>query len=192
MFLDIVNYTRKTSRLNHEGLNKLHEIFDSICLPIFNRYNGNVIKKIGDAFLVTFKSTTDSLNCAIRLQETYQEYNKKFRKFPIHIRIAIHHGEVLLRKNDVYGDAVNITSRIEGLTKPKDIVFSETVLKNIKRNEFPIRYIGAHKLKGVSLPMRLFKIVPQNRKSNFWNIFLEIIFILIVLALVLFFIYSMQ
>jgi class 3 adenylate cyclase len=194
MFLDVVNYTRKTTKLNREGLNKLHEIFDNFCLPIFEKYNGKVIKKIGDAFLVTFKSPTNSLHCAIQLQKTFYAYNKKFRKnLPIFIRIALHHGEVLVRNNDIYGDAVNITSRIEGITKPRDVVFSESLLLNINKNEIPYTYIGSHKFKGINSPIRLFK-VTQKRKKIFaiTNIIRKIFLILIIILLTILIYYILQ
>jgi class 3 adenylate cyclase len=182
MFLDIVEYTKNTSKFNREELNLLHELFDSLCLPNFQNYNGNVIKKVGDAFIVTFKSATDSLFCAVKLQESFREFNKKFKKFPIQIRIAIHTGEVLWRQNDIYGRNVNITSRIEGITKPGDIVFSETLLFNINKKEINYRYIGAHKLKGIENPVKLFRVVQKHESRISIGTILRKLFVILILA----------
>src|SRR3989338_7876853 len=112
MFVDVAGYTRTTTFLDRDRFNTFHDVFDRLSLPIFKEYSGNVVNKIGDAFLVTFRSSTDALLCATELQKTFLEERKKDRLTP-KIKIAIHAGEVMIRNNDIYGDAVNATSRIE-------------------------------------------------------------------------------
>ena len=75
----------------------MHDTFDSICLTTFEEFGGNVVKKMGDAFLITFKSPTNALNCGVELQKTFNKYNLEEKpKNKLKIKVAIHSGEVLL------------------------------------------------------------------------------------------------
>lgn len=195
MFIDIVNYTKTTTELTREKFNELHDTFDSLSLPIFERNGGKVIKKIGDAFLISFESATDAVKCGIELQKNFQQYRSSYQKGinkPLHIRVAIHSGEVILRNEDIHGDTVNITARIEGIAHADDIVLSEAVYQAMNKNEVPIIFIGSHKLKGLKNPIKLFRVRKRNEhpiKKNKPNNGIITFLLLIILILLLFFIY---
>jgi class 3 adenylate cyclase len=157
MFIDIVGYTKTTQQLSREEFTKLHDVFDSISLPIFDRYEGKVIKKIGDAFLITFRSPTNALLCGIELQNEFDRYNRTAKR-ALHIRVAVHTGEVIVRNDDVYGEAVNTTSRIEGVAGSDQIVFSDAVFSAMNKREIPYIHLGLRKLKGMKYPLRLFRV----------------------------------
>ncbi len=157
MFIDIVGYTKTTAQLSREEFTQLHDIFDNMSIPIFERYGGKVIKKIGDAFLVTFKSPTNAVLCGVELQNVFTQFNKQAKR-PIHIRVAIHTGEVVLRHDDVFGEAVNTASRIEGMAGSGQIVFSEAVFSAMNKREVPYIHLGLQKLKGMKYPIRLFRV----------------------------------
>ncbi len=159
MFIDIVGYTKVTSNLNRDMFNEMHDVFDSLSLPIFQKYSGNVLKKMGDAFLITFKSPTDAVLCGMELQDAFDRYNAAHKgKYPLKIRVAIHTGEVLLRGGDVYGDAVNITSRLENVAGPGEIVFREALFMAMNKNEVPFVHLGVKKLRGTKYPVRVFRV----------------------------------
>jgi class 3 adenylate cyclase len=160
MFTDIVGYTRTTAQLSREEFTKLHDTFDSISIPLFSKYGGKVIKKIGDAFLITFKSPTNAVLCGIELQNSFDQYNKHANR-PIKIRVAIHTGEVIVRNDDVFGEAVNTTSRIEGVAQAGHIVFSDAVFQAMNKREIPYIHLGLKKLKGMKYPIRLFRVKSQ-------------------------------
>jgi class 3 adenylate cyclase len=155
MFLDIVDYTRTTARLKRDKVTELQELFDELSLPTFLKYNGNVVKKIGDAFLITFKSPTNALLCGIELQNEFKKSKK------LKIRIGIHTGEVIVKDNDIYGDAVNTTARLQNLAKPGHIVFSGAVFLVINKNEIPAIHLGQKRLKGLPHPIRCFRVKSQ-------------------------------
>ena len=159
MFVDLVGYTKTTSKLSRESLSGLHDVFDTICVGVFDKYGGYVVKKIGDAFLVTFRSPTNALLAGVELQNDFKKYNQHYKlKKPLKIRVALHSGEVVIKDNDIYGDAVNTTSRIEAIVKPGDIIFSEAVYNNMNKNEIPFLFVGEKKFKGVRRPIKIFKI----------------------------------
>lgn len=157
MFIDIVGYTKTTAQLSREEFAQLHDTFDNISLPIFEKYNGKVIKKIGDAFLITFRSPTNAVLCGADLQNAFEHHNKHSKR-PLRIRVAIHTGEVIVRNNDVFGEAVNTASRIEGVADANQIVFSEAVFSAMNKREVPYIHLGLKKLKGMKYPIRLFRV----------------------------------
>ncbi|MBS3107973.1 adenylate/guanylate cyclase domain-containing protein [Candidatus Woesearchaeota archaeon] len=204
MFIDIVNYTETTGKLSRESFSRLHDTFDNLIIKAVSNFNGQIIKKIGDAFLITFRAATDAVHCGILLQKEFYQYNENnSRVIPLNIRVAIHAGEVLLRNRDIYGEAVNITSRIESIVKTGDIVFSEAVFSAMNKNEIPYKYIGSFKFKGVKMPIRLFKVksredfmreaklikirkrIKMRRKLRAIVIFISVIFVILLLLSVL-------
>ncbi|MBT4650972.1 adenylate/guanylate cyclase domain-containing protein [Candidatus Woesearchaeota archaeon] len=165
MFIDLVGYTSKIQQSTRQQLNDLQDNFDNLTHPIFKKHSGNIIKKIGDAFLITFHSPTDALLCAIDLQKEFQEHNKNNQN-PLHIRVALHAGEVLLKDKDVYGDSVNITSRVESITPPDQIYFTESVQQHMNKNEIPHLDLGHTYLKGIEQPVRIFKVKSKHDQNK--------------------------
>lgn len=201
MFVDIVSYTKTTANLDRENFNYLHDVFDTICKKFFQEHEGKIIKKIGDAYLVTFKSATEAVLCGINLQNSFYEYNQKHkRQQPLKIRVALHSGEVLHRNGDIYGDAVNTAARVEGITKAGDVVFSEPVYTAMNKNEIDYTYIGAKKLKGLRRPLKIFKVktkkdyliekrrLRRKKIKKFKKIFWKIV-ILMILILIFYFLF---
>jgi adenylate cyclase len=158
MIVDIVNYTSLSGMLGRERFDEVNEDFDRISLPLFEKYAGRVIKKIGDSFLVVFESATDSLHCAIELQNKFWEYRTSKAGVPLKIKVALNTGEVIIRNNDIYGEAVNVVSRVEKATKPGQIYFTQPVFLAMNKNEIPYVYIGSKRFKGVNHAVKLFRV----------------------------------
>ncbi len=185
LFIDIVGYTSATVHLSRGQLNYLQEVFDNLVLPVFQKYSGTVIKKIGDAFLVTFRNTTDALLCGIELQHSFKNYNQKNKpKNPLHIRIGIHHGEVVIRDKDIYGEAVNLTARLEEIIPSGEIYFTETVYKIMNQNEVPNLFVDDFAPRGIPGTIKVYKIrwKKDERLILLWQI-LEVIFFFVFLIL---------
>lgn len=163
LFVDIADYTKTTNNLSREAFDKLHDTFDSMTLKATKVFGGRIIKKIGDAFLITFQTATDAVLCGIELQNHCAHLNEtgRFEK-PIYLRVALHTGEVMVRDGDVYGDPVNMASRLEGLAKPGDVVFSETVYFAMNRSEIEYQHIGQRKVKGSNAPIRVFRVKNES------------------------------
>jgi len=159
---DIVGYTDKTAHITRDDFSELHDAFDGIALPIFERYDGKVIKKIGDAFLVMFHSATDALHSATELQNEFAKFRYNSGR-NLHIKIALHTGEVMHRNNDIYGDAVNTVSRIESITPKDKIFFSEAVFSAMNKSEVQFQHLGLKKFRGLRYPTRLFKVRGINK-----------------------------
>src|SRR5204862_3067530 len=130
--------------------------------------NGTEIKTIGDAFLIEFQSALEAAQCAIEIQRTLAKRNHDVTaERRIELKIGIHIGDVVHRGGDVYGDGVNIASRIEALAGAGGICISMDVERQI-RNAVDTRFekLAPMELKNISVPMDLFRIVlPWERQS---------------------------
>src|SRR5262249_55617143 len=134
---------------------------------IFPRFYGTEIKTIGDGFLVEFNSALDAAQCAIEIQRALSKRNADVPvERRIEIKIGVHIGDVVHRNGDVYGDGVNIASRIEPLAGPGGICVSMDVERQI-RNTLEARFekLAPTELKNISIPMDLFRIIPPGEKA---------------------------
>jgi adenylate cyclase len=160
MFTDMVGYSALAQRDDQLALQLLEE-HRRLLREIFPRFHGTEIKTIGDAFLVEFGSALEAAQCAIEIQRTLAKRNADVAADRrIHLKIGIHIGDVVHREGDVYGDGVNIASRIEQLAGAGGICVSMDVERQI-RNALEARFekFGSADLKNIKLPMDLFRIV---------------------------------
>src|SRR5438067_5150091 len=160
MFTDMVGYSALSQR-DEKLAQELLEEHRRLLREIFPRFNGTEIKTIGDAFLVEFGSALEAAQCAIEIQRTLAKRNHDVTSDRrIELKIGIHIGDVIHRDGDVYGDGVNIASRIEQLAGAGGICISTDVERQI-RNALEARFekFGSADLKNIKLPMDLFRIV---------------------------------
>src|SRR6202162_6461244 len=160
MFTDMVGYSALSQRDDKLALELLEE-HRELLREIFPRFNGTEIKTIGDAFLIEFNSALEAAQCAIEIQRTLAKRNHDVTaERRIQLNIGIHIGDVMHRDGDVYGDGVNIASRIEALAGAGGICVSMDVERQI-RNALEARFekFGPAGLKNIKLAMDLFRIV---------------------------------
>src|ERR1700719_4585265 len=160
MFTDMVGYSALSQRNDKLALELLEE-HRRLLREIFPRFHGTEIKTIGDAFLVQFGSALEAAQCAIEIQRTLAKRNHDVTTDRrVELKIGIHIRDVVHRGGDVYGDGVNIASRIEALAGAGGICVSMDVERQI-RNALEARFekFGTADLKNISLPMDLFRIV---------------------------------
>src|SRR5712691_10727493 len=169
MFTDMVGYSALSQRDDRLALELLEE-HRQLLREIFPRFYGTEIKTIGDAFLVEFGSALEAAQCAIEIQRTLAKRNHDVTSDRrIELKIGIHIGDVVHRDGDVYGDGVNIASRIEQLAGAGGICVSMDVERQI-RNALEARFekFGSADLKNIKLPMDLFRIVlPWEKGAEF-------------------------
>jgi TolB-like protein/class 3 adenylate cyclase/Flp pilus assembly protein TadD len=160
MFTDMVGYSALSQR-DEKLAQELLEEHRRLLREIFPRFHGTEIKTIGDAFLVEFNSALEAAQCAIAIQRALAKRNADAppdRR--IEVKIGIHIGDVVHRGGDVYGDGVNIASRIEPLAGAGGICVSMDVERQI-RNALEARFekLAPTELKNISVTMDLFRIV---------------------------------
>jgi adenylate cyclase len=168
MFTDMVGYSALSHRDDKLAQDLLEE-HRQLLREIFPRFNGTEIKTIGDAFMVEFGSALEAAQCAIEIQRTLAHRNADApAERQIEVRIGIHIGDVVHRGGDVYGDGVNIASRIEQLANAGGICVSMDVERQI-RNTLEARFekLAPTELKNISVSMDVFRIVlPWERPGT--------------------------
>ncbi|NOE36356.1 MULTISPECIES: adenylate/guanylate cyclase domain-containing protein [unclassified Ruegeria] len=145
------------------------EIFD----PTIDRYNGRIVKLMGDGALVEFSSVVDAVNCGVDIQRAVARTAPTLANGSrLQLRIGINLGDVLIADGDLFGDGVNIASRLEGLADPGGVAVSESVVgQAMGKVEAAFEDLGLQKLKNIAEPVRVFRVLydgasTPRRQSN--------------------------
>ena len=166
VFTDIVNFTQISADDERYALELIDKQRD-IMKPIVEKYKGEWLKEIGDGVLISFDSSLDAVQCSIEIQKVLKDIDD------FNIRIGIHQGDIFIKDGDVYGDDVNIASRVEGFSPEGGISLSDKVHKDISGvKEIKTAFIGHKKLKGVEQETKIRCIVSDNlpkHKTNFFT-----------------------
>ena len=159
MFTDIVGYSRMVARDESHALKLLDE-HNTLISKSIEGHNGHIIKLIGDSVFAEFPKPRDAANCAIDIQINLIKRNKiNSKNERIHIRIGLHMGDVVVKGDDLFGNTVNLGSRIEGAAPADGILISNPVFNAINRDtSFSIKELGFVKLKNMKEPCQLFKL----------------------------------
>ncbi|MGP8067538.1 MAG: adenylate/guanylate cyclase domain-containing protein [Thermoplasmata archaeon] len=158
MFTDMVGSTAAAQANETEAL-RLRDEQEAIVRPLFSAHQGREIKSTGDGFLVLFDSALRAVECALDIQEHLHQRNSRPNLPPIRLRIGMHLGDVQERAGDVFGDSVNVASRIEPLSDPEGVCISEPVF-GLVRNKISNRLekLEPQVLKGVLFPMDIYRV----------------------------------
>jgi class 3 adenylate cyclase/pimeloyl-ACP methyl ester carboxylesterase len=165
---DMAGYSRLIEQ-DEEGVierQKRHrqELID----PEIARRGGHIVKTTGDGMLAEFASAQDAVRCAIDVQTAMAE---RERASPIDrriiYRVGINLGDIVFDEGDVFGDGVNVASRLQGLAQPGGVCISDIVLQSVgDRFREPFRDMGRQRVKNLSRPIRVWQWAPDARADE--------------------------
>jgi len=152
MFTDIQGYTALTQKDEKDALHKV-SIHRKFLEQFTTEFNGRIVHFYGDGSLSVYESALDAVRCGIAMQLAYQTDH------PVPVRVGIHVGDIVFRDKDVFGDGVNIASRIQAAGIPGSILISDRVKAELFNHpEIKTKSIGKQKLKNVTTPIEAFVI----------------------------------
>ncbi len=160
MFTDIVGYTAMMGNDEQKAFELLRKNRE-IQKPIIEEFGGRWIKELGDGVLASFPLVSSAVYAAIKIQDAC--YNSKV----FELRIGIHQGEVIFENDDIFGDAVNIASRLQALAPPSGIFVSHSVQRDLaNKKDIRSEFVRTENLKNVKEPIQVYKIFSAANESN--------------------------
>ena len=167
LFADIVGYTALMQK-DEATASTLLQRFQKEIEEVVAKHNGRIVNFYGDGALCTFNNPLESVRCAMELQSNFSQSDSQVS---VPVRIGLHSGTVVTENEKVYGDSVNLASRIESMGVPGAILFSKKVRDEIKNQpDLRIASLGNFAFKNVEEKMEVFAlanegfVVPKKRR----------------------------
>lgn len=178
LYADVAGYSALTGEDEEGTHRRLSSCLDLISDSI-RAHNGNVVHYAGDAVLADFVTVTDALTCAVNIQKSLQKENADWPdERRVCFRIGVNLGEVIVDRDDIYGDGVNVAARLETLAEPGGICISHAV-RTAAGNNLPFKYhdIGKQKVKNIEEPVLAYQVLfdegatpSTRRKVRAWKL----------------------
>src|SRR5467141_4152280 len=160
---DISGYSR-LMQIDEEGThNRVKRIERNLIKPTVLEHHVKLVKTTGDGFLAIFDSPVEAVRCSIIIQQNLVGRNASLPKhYWIEYRIGVNLGDVIIETDDVYGDGVNIASRLEGIADPGQVYISGGIYEQIK-HKLVCGYesLGDRKVKNITDPVRVYRVLPD-------------------------------
>ncbi|MDB5610555.1 MAG: hypothetical protein JWP25_7455 [Bradyrhizobium sp.] len=165
---DIAGYSR-LMQLDEEGTHgRVKRIERDLIEPSITEHHGKLVKTTGDGFIAIFDSPVEAVRCSIVIQQNLIGRNASLPKhYWIEYRIGVNLGDVIIETDDVYGDGVNIASRLEGIADPGQVYISGGIYEQIK-HKLVCGYesLGDRKVKNITDPVRVYRVLPDAAAFN--------------------------
>jgi formylglycine-generating enzyme required for sulfatase activity/class 3 adenylate cyclase len=160
---DISGYSR-LMQIDEEGTHtRVKRIERDLIEPSIVEHYGKLVKTTGDGFIAIFDSPVEAVRCSIVIQQNLVGRNASLPKHHwIEYRIGVNLGDVIIETDDVYGDGVNIATRLEGIADPGQVYISGGIYEQIK-HKLVCGYesLGDRKVKNITDPVRVYRVLPD-------------------------------
>jgi TolB-like protein/class 3 adenylate cyclase len=158
---DVAGYSRLTG-LDEEGTHvRLQDHIRTLVDPKIAEHRGRVVKNTGDGMLAEFSSVVDAMRCALDVQRGMVERNTNVpQEERIEFRIGINVGDIIIDRDDIFGDGVNVAARLEGLAEPGGICVSARV-REYAQDQLNVIFedVGEQRLKNIPRPVRAYRLL---------------------------------
>jgi formylglycine-generating enzyme required for sulfatase activity/class 3 adenylate cyclase len=160
---DIAGYSR-LMELDEEGTHsRVKRIERELIEPTIAEHHGKLVKTTGDGFIAIFDSPVEAVRSSIVIQQNLVGRNAAVAKnYWIEYRIGVNLGDVIIESDDIYGDGVNVASRLEGIAEPGQVYISGGIYEQIK-HKLVCGYesLGDRKVKNITDPVRVYRVLPD-------------------------------
>ena len=152
LFADIAGYSKMMHADENAALLRLTR-FQTVLNDEVVKVGGRIVKNYGDGSLCLFRSAVHAVHCAKNLQE------ELLRDPTVPIRVGLHTGDIIEKQDDIYGDGINIASRLESMGSPGSVLFSKSIYDKIRNHtEFETTYLGLFELKNINEPIKVYAL----------------------------------
>jgi TolB-like protein/class 3 adenylate cyclase len=169
LYADVADYSRLTGE-NEDRTHRLLSTYLDLFAEAIRTHSGTVVHYAGDAILAEFSTVTEALSCAVEVQRELRERDTaQPESQSVQFRIGINLGEVIVDRDDIYGDGVNIAARLEGLADAGSICISESVYSAIgNKLSLDYEFMGAQTVKNIAEPVRAYRVLfyPSAQKAR--------------------------
>src|SRR5436309_10320179 len=164
---DVVGYSRLMEQDEAGTLAALKARRKQVLEPLVAKYKGRIFKVAGDGVLVEFSSAVNAVQCAVDLQHAMAAANDDLSEdLQIVLRIGVNLGDLMIEGSDLYGDAVNIAARLEGIAEPGAILISGTAYDYVKNKvDVVFEDLGTRILKNIAEPVHVYGVAGTPRVS---------------------------
>ncbi|WP_204113775.1 adenylate/guanylate cyclase domain-containing protein [Shimia biformata] len=157
MCADLVGYSALMGRDEALAVKSVQELKRERLEPVAANHGGEVLKRMGDGWILSFPGVEAALNCAEEVQSALVDHDT------IKLRIGCHIGEIVEDDDDFYGAGVNIAQRIETEAPPGGLMMSEDLFRQLSEaRQKELSDAGVFRLKNIAAPMRLYQWRPAN------------------------------
>lgn len=165
LYADVAGYSRLTGE-DEEGTHRALRSYLDLISSSIRDHSGRVVHYAGDAVLADFGTVVDALICAAAIQcdlAARDSGTPKQRK--VQFRIGVNLGDVIVDRDEIYGDGVNVAARLESLAEPGGICISESVRTAIgNKLSFDYEFMGEQQVKNIKEAVRAYKVVMANEQ----------------------------
>jgi adenylate cyclase len=163
MAADVVGYSRLMGEDETGTLARLKTLHKELVQPKITEFNGRIVKLMGDGLLAEFPSAVEALECGVEIQESMATRDTEMADSNrIRLRVGINLGDIIVEGSDIYGDGVNVASRLEGLADSGGICISDAV-RTATGNNLPLEFefMGEQSVKNIKEPIRAYQVQIQ-------------------------------
>ena len=153
---DVAGYSALMERDEAGTLDRLNRLLATSVSPAIQDNSGRIVKLMGDGVLAEFASVHDAVRCAREIQDRNRRNNLEAGDCEaMSMRIGVHLGDVIVQREDIFGNGVNIAARLQALAEPGGIAVSEEVFWQLDpHNRNACRDLGTHRVKNIARPVR--------------------------------------
>jgi len=162
LFTDMESSTELTQRLGDERAQELVRTHNEIVRDALRVSGGSEIKHTGDGIMASFASPSRALESAVQIQRALAQHNQQHPDAAISVRIGLNAGEPVREQNDLFGQAVQLASRICNQAEPGQILASNVVRELVAGKGFLFADSGTAELRGFEDPVRLYEVRWQD------------------------------
>jgi class 3 adenylate cyclase len=160
---DVAGYSRLMGSDEAGTLSALQHCHAELIAPLIARHHGRVVKLMGDGTLAEFPSAVEAVQCAVEIQREMAVRNVPLAAdHRLQLRIGVHIGDVIVAGSDIYGDGVNVASRLQGAAEVGGIAVSRQVYELVDGRLAPsFSALGPRSFKNIEKPIEVFAVAAE-------------------------------